>query len=324
MTLPTFAKIFLFLPLLLPIMSCASLTASKENEAVLASLKILIPDVSESPQDFADKQLTIAGLSQTFIDQIHKNYLGKNEDWANEAIRIIELNVFGFLAQSNYALHDTPLAHRKIKQYLKDHHSSFRDARKKFAVSSTVIASLMWVETRHGKTMGTFPMPWVFYSLVLGSHPEFIKAMIAMVPEKLAKHNPKNLSLQEAQQKVIERCKSKADWATSELKAVYQIQIEKNFDPFKRKSSFAGAFGMAQFIPSSYLKFAVSGYRRKPDLFKHSDAVLSIANFLTHYGWKPADSETQIQALYNYNRSKDYGAIILKLAADVSAKSTQN
>jgi membrane-bound lytic murein transglycosylase B len=317
--------------------ACASESQSSNQsikpDVVLApELKSQIPETNESPTEFADKQLKASGISEDFIQKIHALYLSENpklnkaafkeKDWEESASQILTLNDFGFLYLSDYMAHDSPLAVRKIKRYLKDHKTSFRAARRKYAVSSSTIASLLWVETKHGKIIGTFPLPWVFYSLVMGSHPQFIKEMLAELPGRLEKGNPKNLTLFAAQTKVIERCKSKATWALEELKAIQQINAENDFNPFRSKASFAGAFGFAQFIPSTYLKLAVSEFRSKPDLFKHSDAIASVAHFLQMNGWKDNNPDLQAQALFAYNRSKDYGSVILKLSQEVTPKKT--
>jgi membrane-bound lytic murein transglycosylase B len=304
----------------------------KPDSSLALELKSQIPETDESPTEFADNQLKANGLSEDFIQKIHVLYLSENsklnraafkaKDWEQSASQIVTLNVFGFLYLSDYMAHNSPLAVKKIKRYLKDHKTSFRAARKRYPVSSSAIASLLWVETKHGKTIGTFPLPWVFYSLVMGSHPQFIEKMLAELPERLEKGNPKNLTLLTAQTKIIERCKAKAAWALEELKALQQIKNENDFDPFLSKASFAGAFGFSQFIPSTYLKLAVSEFRRKPNLFKHSDAISSVAHFLQMNGWKDNDPDLQAQALFAYNRSKDYGAVILKLAQEVAPKKT--
>jgi membrane-bound lytic murein transglycosylase B len=303
--------------LLFILCSCSSSTIAKDS-SLLPSLKTLIPEVSESPIEYADSRLAAAGLPADFIQTIHQLYLKDAKHWTEETSKIVELNVFGFLGQTNYFLHDSPLAQKKIKRYLKDHRSSFQTLKKKYAVSPETVAALLWVETKHGKTLGSFPMPFVYYSMIIGSHPVYIRSMVALAPEKIAKGNPKNLTLSAVQEKVITRCKSKADWAINELKAAYQIQQEHDFNPFHQKASFAGAFGISQFIPSTYLKLAVSEFRTKPDLYKHSDAILSVGNFLKSYGWKNSDPDAEAKALYAYNHSKDYGAVILKLAEEAS------
>ncbi len=50
------------------------------------------------------------------------------------------------------------------------------------------------------------------------------------------------------------------------------------------------------------------------DLFNPSDVIMSIANYLKQFGWKPGISQDQAFAvIYNYNHSKVYVATILKI-----------
>ncbi len=53
------------------------------------------------------------------------------------------------------------------------------------------------------------------------------------------------------------------------------------------KSSWAGALGQPQFLPSSFLEHAVDfdGDGRRDIWNSHADAMASIANYLVHYGW---------------------------------------
>ncbi|WP_395665151.1 lytic murein transglycosylase [Methylocella sp.] len=66
--------------------------------------------------------------------------------------------------------------------------------------------------------------------------------------------------------------------------------LEKEHAPREKlKGSWAGAMGDPQFIPSAYLKYAVSydgqGY---PDIWdKPQDSLASIGNFLRQSGWRP-------------------------------------
>jgi membrane-bound lytic murein transglycosylase B len=68
----------------------------------------------------------------------------------------------------------------------------------------------------------------------------------------------------------------------SELKALLKMEKDYHFKIDQFPSSYAGALGMIQFMPSNYLKYAISkhGYM-SPDIFYNtSDSVLSIGNFL--------------------------------------------
>jgi membrane-bound lytic murein transglycosylase B len=59
-------------------------------------------------------------------------------------------------------------------------------------------------------------------------------------------------------------------------------------DPLTVRCSYAGAMGMAQFMPSSWRKYAVDfDGDGKTDLFRNSaDAIGSVANYLAAFGWK--------------------------------------
>ena len=74
----------------------------------------------------------------------------------------------------------------------------------------------------------------------------------------------------------------------AELFSSLKIIDQTDLDPGVMKSSYAGAMGQPQFMPSAYLRFAealdgsrrVDIWRRLPDVFS------SIANYLARSGWK--------------------------------------
>ena len=305
--------------LLLPIASCS--TSQPKTEL---AHKVEEP-VFKSPIEYADDQLRKNGISEDFITQVHQRYLDGKKKWEDSASSIIELNVFGFLYHGNYFLHDSPKARTRTSAYLRAHRQSFKPAGTKYHVDPKVIASLIWVETKLGKTTGSFELPWVYYAMVLGAHPDFQKKMVERLSTKATPEQLKeaNLTPDLAQLKVIDRCKNKAIWSIGELKAIQTIEHSRAFNPFKIRSSFAGAFGIPQFIPSTYLKHAVSDFRKTPDLFKHSDSILSVANFLNSNGWNDGTPDAQTKALFSYNRSKDYGAVILKITQELPTSKKQ-
>ncbi len=60
-------------------------------------------------------------------------------------------------------------------------------------------------------------------------------------------------------------------------------------DPRKMTGSWAGAMGQSQFMPSSFLSYAVSWRGdAPPDIWSNkADVFASIANYLVHVGWRP-------------------------------------
>lgn len=104
---------------------------------------------------------------------------------------------------------------------------------------------------------------------------------------------------------VIENRRS--EWARKELAELLTFCREQNRDPFSIRGSWAGAFGIPQFIPSSYVRFAVDGNSDgRIDLFSMSDAVASVASYLRSHGWEKGKPEQNRQAVYAYNRCDSY------------------
>ncbi len=276
----------------------------------------------DSAREEVERALLAAGIAPSAIARIHRNFKSKHS-WQESALRIIELNVFGFLYDGNYFGHDTPEARKRISSYIRSHARSFEAAKNKYGIEAESIAALLWVETKLGRQTGSIPLPWVYYALSLASHPRFCAEMMTILPDKLEKSRLSGKpDLATAQRKLLARCRSKSEWAIEELRTVFELEKTHDLKPFQIKASFAGAFGIPQFLPSSYRKYAVSDYRKKPDLFMTSDAILSVGNFLHQNGWKRDVPDSQPVALYAYNRSRDYGAVILRIAEGMKSKTS--
>lgn len=76
----------------------------------------------------------------------------------------------------------------------------------------------------------------------------------------------------------------------SELEQFFVLCRDDNFKPETPESSYAGALGYAQFMPSNYLRLGVDfDGNGRVDLWSAADAIGSIANYLVHYdhhrGW---------------------------------------
>lgn len=76
-----------------------------------------------------------------------------------------------------------------------------------------------------------------------------------------------------------------------ELQEFLLLTREEAVDPTRVMGSYAGAMGAAQFIPSSYRKFAVdSDGDGKRDLWSSWDDVIgSVANYLVVHGWRKGE-----------------------------------
>jgi membrane-bound lytic murein transglycosylase B len=78
------------------------------------------------------------------------------------------------------------------------------------------------------------------------------------------------------------------DYFKDELTAALEILEEGDVTPAAMKGSWAGAMGQTQFMPSSFLKYAVDfeGHGRRDIWNSAADAIGSTANYLREHGWK--------------------------------------
>ena len=80
----------------------------------------------------------------------------------------------------------------------------------------------------------------------------------------------------------------RAAFFTAELLKALQILDEQHVSPEAFVGAWAGAMGQSQFMPSSFLRFAVDhdGDGRKDIWSNKADVFASIANYLNKAGWK--------------------------------------
>jgi len=89
-------------------------------------------------------------------------------------------------------------------------------------------------------------------------------------------------------------------------------------DPFSVRGSWAGAFGIPQFMPSSYVTFAVDQNKDGViDLYDYPDAFASIANYLRRVGWKTGNEKKMRKAIYCYNHQKAYVNAVFAYAESI-------
>lgn len=135
--------------------------------------------------------------------------------------------------------------------YYNEHKDALLRAEKEYGVPASIIVAIIGVETRYGRTTGSYRV---------------IDAL-----STLAFDYPK-----------------RAPFFRSELKEYLLLTREENINPLSLKGSYAGAMGTPQFMPSSYRKYAVdfTGDGKRNLWTNHSDAIGSVANYFKGYGWE--------------------------------------
>jgi membrane-bound lytic murein transglycosylase B len=131
---------------------------------------------------------------------------------------------------------------------------ALRRAEKQYGVAQEIIVGVIGVETLYGNGTGRF------------------RALDALTT--LAFDYPR-----------------RADFFRSELEAYLLLAREQGFDLLSIQSSYAGALGIPQFMPSNFRRYAVDfNGNGKVDIMREpEDAIGSVACYLKHYGWREAE-----------------------------------
>jgi len=176
-------------------------------------------------------------------------------------------------------------------------------ASRKYDVEPEVLTAILLVETGLGNILGKHQVISVFSSILVANH-------------RLKKQTINTRDLMEVDDYTRIRLQEKAKWAQIELAALIRITEKTGKSAFSFKGSYAGAFGIPQFLPSSYLKWGVDSDRNGTiNLFLFPDAIHSTANFLKSHGWKKGlYLESNKDVIWHYNHSQNYVDAVLKVA----------
>ncbi len=207
---------------------------------------------------FADEALWLSPAVQSFAQELKKDF--PEEDLQHYFLsvqknpRVLQL-VEPKKAPRNWGKYKknfiNPLLVSRGSRFLKKHAASFQKAEEKFNVPKEIIAAIIGIETQFGNNLGNFS---VFEAL----------ANLAFWDER------------------------RADFFKKELKEFLYFAKENNHNPLNIKGSYAGALGIAQFMPSSIRRFAVDfDESGSIDLIQsEADAIGSVASFLKAHGWQ--------------------------------------
>jgi len=212
----------------------------------------------------------------------------------------------------NYDQFLTAASLGRAREYMQAQDRWLTAARNGYNVDKEVITAILLVETRFGAYLGTRPAFNILSSMAALADP-------AMEAEFWQSIEKTTTFTQDAYNK---RVRDKSKWAYNELKAfLTYVEKEKIENPVSLKSSYAGAMGISQFMPSNILTLGRDGDNDgRVDLFTHPDAIFSVAAFLAHHGWKPGlDHQTAYEVLLNYNYSRPYAETVLKIRERLKA-----
>ncbi len=194
---------------------------------------------------------------------------------------------------------------QKAIDYLETHEKAFAGAEKEFNVDREIITAILLVETRLGTFTGRQKAVNILGTMAALTDNQVRDAFYAQIPEEG----------RISRELYDSRADARGEWAYRELKALIKYTDRDNFIIFDIESSYAGAVGFAQFMPTNILSLGVDANNDgRVDLFDHDDAIFSIANYLRHHGWRPGlDREEAKKVLLHYNRSTYYANILLRI-----------
>lgn len=195
---------------------------------------------------------------------------------------------------------------RKAKQYMQNHEDDLIRTEKVFGVDRKIITAILLVETGLGASVGTRSTLNTLSTIAALMDPVVRERFWDQIPDS------KKISRKKFEKKAADRSK----WAYKELKAFLKYANREGFDPASIPGSFAGAVGVAQFMPTSILAYGKDGNDDgMVDMLNHADSMASIANYLKSHGWRPGQSRKKAEKIiYHYNHSSYYVNTILKIS----------
>lgn len=136
--------------------------------------------------------------------------------------------------------------------FWQQHHAVLNQVAAQYGVPEEIILAILGVETRYGRHKGTWRVLDALTTLGFDYPP-------------------------------------RAPFFRGQLKELFRLEQKAGIDISTVQGSYAGAMGYPQFIPTSYIHYAVDqdGDGRIDLLDNPADAIGSIANYFKVHGWRP-------------------------------------
>ncbi|HET9735370.1 MAG TPA: lytic murein transglycosylase B [Burkholderiales bacterium] len=138
--------------------------------------------------------------------------------------------------------------------FWQEHRRALERARRAYGVPEEIIVAIIGVETFYGRNTGRWRVIDALATLAFDYPP-------------------------------------RSGYFRGELENFLLFARDLNFDVFDVKGSYAGAIGIPQFMPTSYLRYAVdfNGDGVADLRGNAADAIGSVGNFLKQHGWRPGE-----------------------------------
>lgn len=140
-------------------------------------------------------------------------------------------------------------------EFFEKHRATLERAEQETGVPAEVIVAIIGVETYYGRVAGSYRVIDALSTLAFDYPP-------------------------------------RSEFFTAELKSYLILTRQQGFDPLALKGSYAGAMGYGQFMPSSFLAYAVDfDGDGVADIWNNPvDAIGSVANYFKRHGWRSGET----------------------------------
>jgi len=258
------------LVLLLPLASCAQVPQRAGDELVAAGKggrpaeRVKTPPQRRGPP-YAERE-----EAMRFADEVAERRK-LDPAWARSMLgQAQNLAVVSKLMQpapvstpKNWAVYRSrfidPVRIRAGVRFWEEHRTTLEKVEQAYGVPAEIIVGIIGVETIYGQQMGDF---------------RILDALATLAFDFPANHP---------------RAAERAQYFRGELEQFLAFHYTEHTSPLQPRGSYAGAWGMPQFMPSSLARWGVDyDGDGKVDLAGSPDDVIaSVANYFKGYGWIP-------------------------------------
>ena len=169
-----------------------------------------------------------------------------------------------------------PIRLKAGKTFFEENQAYLSQVEQQTGVPAEIIAAIIGIETIYGRQTGNFRVKDVLSTLAF-NYPD--------TPNKVSREQLFKDELKE----LILMCWTEAGGKLPAQNSSQGINNLRLNSCLNQNSSYAGAIGLPQFMPSSIRSYAVDGdgdghvdLRQSP-----RDAIASVANFMKQHGWQP-------------------------------------
>ncbi|MDD2759007.1 MAG: lytic murein transglycosylase B [Methylomonas sp.] len=227
-------------------------------------------------QQFIDAMVSKHGFEREYLNGLFS--AAKRKQWTLDYLQKSDLSLKSAPGKGSWSRYKAKfLDSRHIDagvSFWQQHRAALRRASEQFGVPEEYILGILAIET----TFGSY----------VGSH-RVIDALTTLAFDY----------------------RRREDYFRGELENFLLMARSEGLDPVKPVGSYAGAMGLGQFMPSSFLEWAVDfNGDGKRNLWEPEDAIGSVANYFARHGWR------QGQAVVSSLRGDLNGAATLEYGLD--------